>query len=223
MNNGFADDSANATPKINFSDDQNIQLNPHKQGSEEIDLGDMTIEVVRSLGRPKGQIDKDAENRKLLYYPRGLVDLKDDRVFEYKLMSQEQIDAREQRRLAERAERDRKMEELKQAMLKEAAEEIARVKEDENFETMPASKRVAFWRSFQKKYPGAPMDSDSYRQAMVEYNEYTERKAMEDELARLKAEVEANDPGPKPRLSSKRIKKMKRAGTWKWSEEDEDE
>ena len=198
-----------------------INFSPKNDSDAEIELGDLTIEVVRSLGTPKGQMDKD--ERKLLYYPRGLVDIKGDRVFEYKLISQEQLEARERRRQEEQAAKEREMAELHALMLEEAAEEMQRVKDDEFFEAQPAAKRVAYWKSFQKKYPGAPLDTDSYQRALVQYNDAAERSAMEAELERLRKVAEENDPGPKPTVSSSRAKKLKRAGQWKWGDKEEEE
>jgi len=209
--------AGNADEAIQLEHPRDIQINPQESGDNgTIGLGDQTIDVVRSLGNPKGQMDKNAEQRKLLYYPRGLVDIRNDRVFEFNLLTEQELDARIKRKQQERLAKERELAELERLMLEEAAAEVNKIKEDPNFELQPPAKRVAFWKQFQRRYPGAPLDDESWQKAMVEYNAAEESLAMEKELERLRAEAAVNDPGPKPRLSSKQIKRLKRSGQWKW-------
>ena len=71
--------------------------------SEEVDIGDTRDEVTKVLGKPEGNVVfGDIE---VLYFNRGQVDIKDDKVVSHTILSGEEFEALEAKREQERSRR----------------------------------------------------------------------------------------------------------------------
>ena len=108
----------------------------------------------------------------------------------------------------------------RQALIAKGREELHRILGDEKFETRPASIRVRVWETFRRKYPDVEPDAPSYHRALDEYRAEQAKLLKAQEQKRAEEEAKANDPGPKPKISGKRIRKLKRAGKWKWGDQE---
>ncbi len=113
----------------------------------EIKEGDDIATVKEVLGKPTGSIK--SENFHLLYYDRGKVEIRHDKVTMIDLMSEEELATKkktdkENVRLAaeKRAQNTFEGEKLKQEKLS-----------NHDFVTSSYSNQVRFWRAFKKKHP----------------------------------------------------------------------
>ena len=71
--------------------------------SEEVDIGDTRDEVTKALGKPQGNaVFRDIE---VLYFKRGQVDIKDDKVVSHTILSEEEFETLEAKRELERLRR----------------------------------------------------------------------------------------------------------------------
>jgi len=114
----------------------------------EVAPGDSLAEVRAELGVPRGQATLN--DRQILYYDRGEVELQADRVIRVGLRSLEEqvaIDAREER---QRGEREERMSQL----YAEGTALRDRKLADEYFRSAPLSYQVSFWETFVRSYPG---------------------------------------------------------------------
>jgi hypothetical protein len=195
-----------------------LLLIPSLLPAAEPEVGDGKAAVVRVLGQPKGEMLNS--KKEVLYYSRGLVDLQLGKVTQVDLLSEAEL-AELKRQIALMEEiKELEAEADREARNDKGREELARILGDEVFETRPASVRLHVWEAFKARYPDVELDEFSYQRALEEdqvqraKDQVVMLKRVEEEAAKL------NDPGPRPKISSKRVKKMKRAGTWKWDEEE---
>ena len=165
-----------ATPPTRANDASSIDTQP-----DTVNVGDSFERVRTVLGRPESFIG--IGDRQVLYYPRGKVELVEDVVFDVELVSEEEATARrirmeeEQFRLAQRL--------LEQQLAREAEGRRMRDQKltDSTFLAAPASRRVAFWQDFAKRYPEVALPPD-YDQALREYR-------LEQEMARTQQREDA--------------------------------
>ena len=184
--------------------------------ADEPALGDGRKQVIRVLGQPQGAMR--TAGKEVLYYSRGLVNLEHGKVDQVDLLSEAELVVFK-RQIALREEIKQLEEEAaRRVKIAQGREQRDRILADETFETRPASSRLHAWDMFKRRFPDVPVDASSYQRALEQIRE---QQAREQAVLQQKQAAEAakkDDPGPRPKISGKRIKKMRRAGTWKWSE-----
>ncbi len=179
-------------------------------------LGDGKKQVIRVLGQPQGAMR--IAGKEVLYYSRGLVNLEHGKVDQVDLLSEAELVAFK-REIALREEINQLEEEAaRRVKIAQGREQRDRILADETFETRPASVRLHAWDMFKRRFPDVPVDASSYQRALEETREQQAREQVVLQQKQAAEAAQKNDPGPRPRISGKRIKKMRRAGTWKWSE-----
>ncbi|OHE81257.1 MAG: hypothetical protein A3G75_13175 [Verrucomicrobia bacterium RIFCSPLOWO2_12_FULL_64_8] len=154
--------------------------------------GSSRAEALAALGAPRGEARSG--DRTFLYYERGVVELRLDRVVRASLISEEVYDQRVAQRLAE-AERLKAESELRLAGLTAEGEALrARKLADPVFNAAPLSYQVAFWEDFARRYPGVP-SAEQLILARLRLTDELERRRIEedreDRLAELEARVAA--------------------------------
>ena len=161
--------------------------------------GDDRASVLQQLGKPRGRMRMG--DRETLVYDRGLVELSTGTVSKVKLVTAEEVAARETARAeaaraAEAAWRDRVAagEKAREALLEDAA-----------LKTNSPAAQVAAWQEFQREHPDVAPPAE-FQQALAA-QQAAERKAAE------AAALAAARQEPKPRLSSSKRRKLSRSGT----------
>lgn len=123
-----------------------------------VEPGDSREAVEAELGRATGTADIGPLT--ILLFDRGEVKLRDGRVTEVNLISEEELAAR---RAAE-AESLRRMEEAAQARLERLEAEgravYAAKKADPRFAQLPVMDQLAYWRTFAARYPMIPVEAE---------------------------------------------------------------
>jgi len=179
-------------------------------------LGDGKKQVIRVLGQPQGAMR--TAGKEVLFYSRGLVNLEHGKVDQVDLLSEADLEAFK-RQVALREEIKQLEEEAaRRAKIAQGREQRDRILADESFETRPASVRLHAWDTFKRRFPDVPVDAASYQRALEQAREQEAREQAALQEKQAAEAAKKDDPGPRPKISSKRIKKMRRAGTWKWSE-----
>ncbi len=167
-----------------------LYLLPLAITTAEVPLG-ATLEQVRTtLGRARGQAE--ADDRLLLYFERGEVELQDGIVTRVALMPRPEFEAEAAQRALE-AQRLRDAQDIRRAQLKAAGEALkARQLADPTFLGASAERQVAFWEDFARRYPEVPT-SEELLSARLRLGEVraTQRQEAEsaERLARLEAKV----------------------------------
>ena len=161
--------------------------------------GDDRASVLQQLGKPRGRMHMG--DRETLVYDRGLVELSTGVVSKVKLVTAEEVAARE----AARAEAARVAEVARRERV--AAGEKAREEllADAALKTNSPAAQVAAWQQFQREHPDVAPPAE-FQQA-VAAQQAVERKAAD------AAALAAVRQEPKPRLSSSKRRKLSRSGT----------
>jgi len=95
-------------------------------------------------------------------------------------------------------------------LIAEAQEVIAEKIEDKDFLALPAADQVAYWEDFKKKYRGVALP-DAYREAVKKVQEEQRAAAQ---LAEEEKLAETEDVQEVRRMSSRKRRKLKRAGRY---------
>jgi PAS domain-containing protein len=136
-------------------------------------------EVQAVLGPPNGEAQ--INDRQLLYYERGTVELRDGRVTKVALRTVEEhaaLIAREERMRTER-------ENVRARVLAEGNALRERKLADAMFQAAPAAHQVAFWEDFARRYPGVSV-AEPLSIARMRLNEQLdEKRRRAEELNRL--------------------------------------
>jgi len=128
--------------------------------------GDSADSVRDELGVPNGLIE--IGTNRVLFYERGEVVLKNDRVTEHNLMSEIQY-AEKLRRDADRRALLSRLAEERRLQLEAEGLALKQSKlDDPAFANLPVMERVNFWRTFQKRHPMVPIDLE-LSTALAEY------------------------------------------------------
>jgi hypothetical protein len=128
--------------------------------------GDSADSVREELGLPSGMIE--IGTNRVLFYERGEVVLKNDRVTEHNLMSELQY-AKKLRRDADRKALLGRLAEERRLQLEAEGLALKQSKlNDSAFANLPVVERVNFWRTFEKRYPMVPIDLE-LSTALAEY------------------------------------------------------
>ncbi len=140
-----------------------------------IRVGDSLERVIHVLGQPKGRVE--SANSAWFYYDQGEVRLRDNKVTELSLISDEELQARNDAAERERALRLEKGLELRDAMLA-----------DPVFASRKPSERLAVWRQFLARYPEVEVGV-AFEKAMIEAAQEAEKDAAERRLVELERRV----------------------------------
>jgi len=140
-------------------------------------------QTIEALGEPAGLIR--SEEIEVLYYERGLVNLRSDRVVSAALVSTEEairLRTARDRRVAIEA---RSRSERKQQLIIDGTAERERLLASPQTFSMPVEQQVQLWEDFARQYPDVRV-SDLLLAARGKYKEDREK----DEIRRRLAEVE---------------------------------
>lgn len=151
-----------------------------------VEMGQTSEQVLAALGKPIGTIE--LREKTLLLYPQGEITLKQGKVTEIDLMSEEQFEA-DQERL--RAEREEWLvdQERRRAAHKEEGESLKASKlKSSAFAALPAKDKVDYWRSFQTRYPSVDA-SEQIASALEGYETELEELRSQQRIAELEARV----------------------------------
>lgn len=160
----------------------------------EVRPGLTRAEVVELLGEPRGLIESGEVV--WLFYDRGQVRLRADRVVEASLVSSAEVAAREEAREAERERR------------REAGEVLlARALADPGFLARPASERVRFWQNFRQRHPEINVN-DPYLAALEEARVDAENARQERRITDLERRVrEAEEQAWRAEIAAERARR----------------
>lgn len=117
----------------------------------EIEVGDARAFVVEILGEPDGRMGGGSYEK--LFFERGAVELEDGKVVAADLVSESEAAKRKAARLMKEQERQRAAAAARETRIKEGQAVLKQKLADKQFAAAPASQQVAYWKSFQKKYP----------------------------------------------------------------------
>jgi hypothetical protein len=149
----------------------------------EVQPGDSLADVRNALGAPRGQVKVD--DRQVLYYERGEIELQADTVTRVALRSPEEqvaIDAREERNRGERESR------LNQLLVEGAALRDRKLA-DAHFQNAPLLYQVSYWENFTRSYPGVSV-VEPLTIARLRLNEQLTAQRVNDEQAARIADLE---------------------------------
>jgi hypothetical protein len=116
-----------------------------------VEVGQTFEATIEALGKPMGTIE--LREKTLLLYPQGEVTLRNDRVTEIDLMSEEEFKADQERLRIEREEWLLQQERQAAARTEEGEAIKADKMKSRTFTALPAKDRVEYWRNFQLRYP----------------------------------------------------------------------
>jgi hypothetical protein len=149
----------------------------------EVQTGDSLADVKTTLGTPRGQVK--VEDRQVLYYDRGEVELQDESVIRVALRTPEEqaaLDAREERQRGER--------EVRRNQLVEEGTALRDSKlNDPEFKAAPLAYQISFWETFAASYPGVSC-VEPLTIARMRFNEQLAKERHHDEQAARIAELE---------------------------------
>jgi hypothetical protein len=149
--------------------------------ADEIQVGDSREQVVAALGAPQGVMKLGGTE--ILTYERGTIELEQDRVTTFSLLTPEQLT-------------DRRAEAARQAEAARIASEQRRVEgtalrdqkvADAVFMASPAAERLAYWEWFRRTYPEVSVEGE-YQSAKAQADEV---RRIEEARTRNVAELEA--------------------------------
>lgn len=142
-------------------------------------------EVLRILGEPTGRIG--APGYEIYSFDRGEIVFRNGIVQSQKLISPEELEERQRAEEARREARIRKEAEAREQHREEGLALLEKARTDLQFGLLPAEDRLAFWRTFQRKYPEIDVELDyaiAFRQAKAD------REAEARRLAEIEREAE---------------------------------
>ncbi|MEO0509063.1 MAG: hypothetical protein AAF065_04270 [Verrucomicrobiota bacterium] len=169
-----------------------------------IELGDDLETALERLGKPIGTIE--LRDKTLLLYPQGEIALREVKITEIDLMSDEEFAADQERIKQER-------EEWQMAQERRAirhTEEGKSIKADKlsssAFAALPAKDRVDYWRSFQIRYTGVDV-SDEIGRALESYQTELAELETQQRIAELEARVaQAEKEATTAKLETEKLK-----------------
>jgi hypothetical protein len=173
-------------------------------GQANIRVGDDLESTLERLGKPIGSTE--LRDKTLLLYPHGEVEIREDRVVDFDLMTveafaeyQAQLDQERKEWAAEQERRERAHAEegrsVKEAKMSSSA-----------FAARPAKDRVDYWRSFQIRYPSVDVSGELARALEGYETELAELKAQQ-RIADLETRVaRAEKEAAQARLETKRLR-----------------
>ena len=176
----------------------------HAHGQADIRVGDGLEVTLERLGKPIGTIE--LLEHTLLLYPQGEVEIKDDQVVDFDLMTAEEF-AKDQEKL-ERERKEWAAEQERRAKAHaEAGRAVKKAKMSSSaFAALPARARVEFWRRFQIRYPSVDASGELARALEGYETELAELKAQQ-RIAELEARVaQAEKEAAQAKLEVKRLR-----------------
>jgi len=150
----------------------------------EVQTGASLADVKSTLGPPRGQVKVD--DRQVLYYERGEVELQADAVTRVILRTPEEqaaLDAREERQRAEREVR-------RNQLIAEGTALRDSKLADPAFKAAPLAYQVSFWETFAASYPGVSC-LEPLTIARIRFNEQVAKERHHDEQAARIADLES--------------------------------
>ncbi len=158
--------------------------------SATVEMGDSYDEVTAKLGRPKGEMYA-GETRVVLLYERGLVTLQDGKVVFSNILSPQKWLIRKERQQEEiRVMRATAARSRLERIEKGKAEKKTR-RNDAKFDALPAKERLAYWRTFAKRYPEVSVETEiANAQAQVKA---AAQALVAKDLASLKEQIQAKE------------------------------
>jgi hypothetical protein len=136
----------------------------------EIRLGASLADVKSTLGPPNGQAQ--INDKLILFYDRGQVQLVDGRVISSDFLSPEDFAAQQAQQKADEA----KASQLRAQHIAEGQALKAQKLADPNFISAPPAYQVAFWQDFRLRYPEVSCD-DEYKLALARQQESDQKVA----------------------------------------------
>lgn len=169
-----------------------------------ISLGDDLKSALERLGKPVGTIE--LRDKTLLLYPQGEVEIRDDRVIHFDLMTAREFAAEQEKMLQEQKEWAAEQERRAAAHKKEGLS----IKKDKQssaaFAALPAKDRVDFWRNFQIKYPGVDVAEELAR-ALEGYEVELAELKTQQRIAELETRVaRAEKEAAQARLETEKLR-----------------
>ncbi len=110
--------------------------------------GDLRGKVIDELGNPHGHMT--VGKNEVLFYDRGTIELTDGRVRIVKLITEDQLVAKQ----AAEAEQGRLAEENRKQLVEAGKAEKLRTLGDPGFTLKSMAEQLAYWQDFVKRYPG---------------------------------------------------------------------
>jgi hypothetical protein len=144
----------------------------------EIRLGASLADVKSTLGPPDGQAQ--INNKLILFYDRGQVQLVDGRVVGSDFLSPEDFAALQAQRAAENA----RAVQLRAQRITEGNALKAKKLADPSFTSAPPAYQVAFWQDFRLRYPEVSCD-DEYKLALARQQEQLATQKVADLESRV--------------------------------------
>ncbi|MDA0321822.1 MAG: hypothetical protein O2923_03780 [Verrucomicrobia bacterium] len=126
-------------------------------GDGEVSKGDDVDQVLAVLGEPKGVFQKG--DFVTYVYDRGVVDIVGEEVVFVDLMSEADVLARKAAQREAQAERALRQTAQKQKDVETGHRIRAERLADKSFDEKPASERLAYWLSFQRRYAGVDVST----------------------------------------------------------------
>ena len=154
--------------------------------NSEIEIGQTLEQTIEALGKPIGTID--LRDKTLLLYPQGEVTIRENKISNIDLMSDQQFEDDKERLRIERE--DWQIQQHKRAANHiKAGEELKAYKlQSSAFSILPAKDRVNYWRSFQARFPEVDV-SEQIGQALEGYNHEIAELKSQQQIAELEARV----------------------------------
>lgn len=154
--------------------------------SSKVEPGHSYEEVVCILGKPIGTLALG--NKTILMYPKGDITLRENRVSDINLISDEEFTAEQERKRLEREEWSLRQEKISAARLEKGEKLKAKKLQSSAFIALPAKQRVDYWRAFQVHYPEVDVTEQIVRALEVYQAELAERMTLQ-RIAELEARV----------------------------------
>ncbi|MFT5836622.1 MAG: hypothetical protein ACI9ZV_000118 [Candidatus Azotimanducaceae bacterium] len=151
-----------------------------------LETGQTSEQVIEGLGKPMGRIE--LRDKVLLLYPQGEVTLRQGKVAEIDLMSEEQFAADQERLRVEREEWLIDQAKLTGARIKQGEALRTDKMKSVTFAALPAKARVDYWRSFQIRYPQvdvSPQIATSLERSSSELEELRNQQRIAELEARV--------------------------------------
>ena len=165
-----------------------IGLSMAPTAADDVKVGDPVERVRSELGEPAGYIRMEAWE--MFIYDRGKVEVRDGFVSQVHLVSPDTLEARRQAEMARR-----------EHLVTEGVAVRQRAIDDPSQTGVTDAEQVAYWQSFQRRYPGVnPPPAFALAQARLRERQAEEREAaaraerdarLQLELARLQDRVDA--------------------------------
>lgn len=172
------------------ADAELIPFITEQTAAEGVERGDDVSKVLDAFGEPNGRLKTGPTE--VLYYEQGAVTLKDGKVSVVSLISLAEARAKQQRRKEAIKQRQAAAAKARQARIQKGTKEKKAKAADKEFKKLPPGKRLAYWRSFQKKYPEVPAQAEiaKIEKELEAKKKESEKIEKEDLDAKIKAAEE---------------------------------